>query len=591
MFEQFNLNSDPSNLINGILVDNSGLTVVPESIDYQGIDGQASFYDGSLTQLGIDAGVLFTSGTGNPSTENTDTAFGTAAGNNTDEELQVVADLAFEGNGGVTDTNSLEFTFTVDDPNVRSLSFDLIFGSDEFPEFSDTEFVDIAAVIVNGRNVGLFNNQDSQPLSIISENIDAGNFRNNNNSEFAFDDNAGESLPIEYDGISSLLRISAPVVQGENTIKFGVADTGDQDFDSGLFIANLTLSSTSTGDSGSGVLVSIPGTNENDEIVGDDGNNFLEGLDGNDILSAGNGVDLIEGGAGDDSLQGGNGQDTIDGGIGADTIEGGADADILTGSLGPDTFLGTLAELNGDVISDFAEDDRLTVVDANFTIDDITITLGSAILDIDINGDGTSDSTITLEGDFSETDFATESELTDDGRVNTIINIAEETIEDSGVILDLRDVTDGEVVSAGFDIERDALFDNTVDFYQVNADGSVNDPTTGNAIAPEDPGYTAAALASRLGLDISGDNAVTVDLSGELTGGRMYAPLIVVNDGFAALEDSNINNDPTIYFAYEAANSDGFAHIRRDSSNQFSFEDLPNGGDLDFNDLIINIDI
>ena len=35
---------------------------------------------------------------------------------------------------------------------------------------------------------------------------------------------------------------------------------------------------------------------------------------------------------------------------------------------------------------------------------------------------------------------------------------------------------------------------------------------------------------------------------------------------------------------------DDFDHIRTTGDNQFRFEDLADGGDFDFNDMIINVD-
>ena len=141
--------------------------------------------------------------------------------------------------------------------------------------------------------------------------------------------------------------------------------------------------------------------------------------------------------------------------------------------------------------------------------------------------------------------------------------------------------------SVTFSVTRDAAFDNTVDFYQVNADGSVVDPDSGATIAPSEAGYTEAALANRLGLNLSAANGETAEFSAQLDGGAFYAPVIVVDGDFAALSDGDSSNDPNVYFTYEAANIDGFDHVVSLSENQFGFEDLFNGGDRDFNDIIV----
>ncbi|MGD1920059.1 MAG: hypothetical protein ACFCAD_14920 [Pleurocapsa sp.] len=75
MFEQYNSTSNSSDLVNAIIVDDSGIEIDFESINFVGADGQTSFYDGSISELGIGSGSLLTSGDGNPPTENTSSNF------------------------------------------------------------------------------------------------------------------------------------------------------------------------------------------------------------------------------------------------------------------------------------------------------------------------------------------------------------------------------------------------------------------------------------------------------------------------------------------------------------------------------------
>ncbi|MDH5553101.1 MAG: choice-of-anchor L domain-containing protein, partial [Nitrosomonas sp.] len=247
-----------------------------------------SFYDGSITSLGIGAGLLLTSGDADPPITNTEDSYGLSlTPSETDADLNATVQAAFTGAGEVQDTTLLEFQFTVDDPALISVKFDLIFGSDEFPEFSDSSFVDIAGVYVNDVNYALFNNEISQPLSILDTNLDAGNFR----------DNAATIIPLEYDGISNLLSIVAPVTAGVNTMKIAIADTGDQIFDSGLFVGNVQAVNFS----GAGLALQTNGTAGNDP--------YVKGNDFNELFDLGDGNDNVEGGLGDDVLNGGNGFD------------------------------------------------------------------------------------------------------------------------------------------------------------------------------------------------------------------------------------------------------------------------------------------
>lgn len=237
----------PANLVNAIILNNTGISLVPGAIDlkygtiydyYSETPGaeksSISFYNGSLP-LNIGAGLLLTSGNGAPPLTNTSSSYGRSFndsslyGSELDPQLQAIANAAFSGAGNIRDASILTFQVQVTDPSVQSVRFDLVFGSDEYPEYADSSFVDIGAVLVNDLNYALFNGQPNQPLSVIKTNLNLGNFIDNQNGV----------LPIEYDGVSKPLTVIAPVQQGLNVIKIGVADTGDQAYDSGLFVANL----------------------------------------------------------------------------------------------------------------------------------------------------------------------------------------------------------------------------------------------------------------------------------------------------------------------------------------------------------------
>ena len=75
-------------------------------------------------------------------------------------------------------------------------------------------------------------------------------------------------------------------------------------------------------------------------------------------------------------------------------------------------------------------------------------------------------------------------------------------------LINLSDVAQDSTVSTVFDVERQAAFNNTVDFYQVSSeDGSVVD-SDGNTIAIGESGYIEAALANRVGLNLATENGV-----------------------------------------------------------------------------------
>lgn len=279
-----------------------------------------SFYDGSIASLGIGAGLLLTSGDADPPVTNTEGGYGQSlTPSETDVDLNTSVQAAFSGAGDVQDATVLEFQFTVGDPSLTSVKFDLIFGSDEFPEFTDSSFVDIAGVYVNGVNYALFNNQANQPLSILGTNQAAGNFR----------DNAATIIPLEYDGISNLLSIVAPVHAGVNNMKIAIADTGDQILDSGLFIGNVKAVNFS----GAGLALQTIGTNGNDP--------FVLGNDFNELFELGDGNDNVQGGLGDDVLNGGNGFDAaiFSGALSDYTLQKTASGQTISGPDGNDVLI------------------------------------------------------------------------------------------------------------------------------------------------------------------------------------------------------------------------------------------------------------
>ncbi len=293
-----------------------------------------NFYDGSLTALGIGKGLLLTSGT-TPETSNTVGWFGQdnlwksltdSMGNvdwntyinnydNGDADINAVVQTVF--NSPSYDATTLEFDFSVADTNATSISFDIVFGSDEFPEWTDL-FVDSAVVMVNGKNYALFNHNPNNPLSVLSQNVASGYFQ----------DNASGLLPIEYDGVSQVLKIVAPIQAGNNHIKIGIADTGDHIYDSGIFLANFSAGNMP----GSGVVVTPSGncTDQSDKLIGSpkseifdlkNGDDTVYAASGDDIVIAGLGNDLVYAGDGNDEIEGGGGNDDIDGGNGVDTVD------------------------------------------------------------------------------------------------------------------------------------------------------------------------------------------------------------------------------------------------------------------------------
>ncbi|HET7714806.1 MAG TPA: choice-of-anchor L domain-containing protein [Bauldia sp.] len=269
----------------------SGISLVAGSVVYQGANNASSTFD-SLSLGGAvisGPGILLTSGDGTPPLFNSSGSYTEGNGEPGDADLTSIVQTAFPGAGETQDATVLSFKVNVA-AGIKTIVFDVVFGSDEYSEWSDSSFVDIAAILVNGQNAAFFSGDKKKPLSILDKNL--GYFQDNeSNGAIAF----------EYDGISNKLTVIAKVHEGVNDIKIAIADTGDTAYDSGIFIANIRGSTSDV----SGILNEIAGTTGNDILKAIKGiDNLLIGDLGLDKLQANTGTDFLQG---DDDPESGTG--------------------------------------------------------------------------------------------------------------------------------------------------------------------------------------------------------------------------------------------------------------------------------------------
>lgn len=173
---------------------------------------------------------------------------------------------------------------------------------------------------------------------------------------------------------------------------------------------------------------------------------------------------------------------------------------------------------------------------------------------------------------------------------------------DDRFLLDLRTVDldgDGEVdEQVGLslsDVRSDGVYENTVGFYTVEDEsGAVFDLETDRLIGPGETGYARAALERRL------ENILlrrhSVDAIKRAAGGQILAPYIISNgtvDEVLAQSrwtERGAEGSPKAYFAFTEANLDGAVHVGG-SANRLWFEDLWGGGDRDFADFAVSVDV
>ena len=138
-------------------------------------------------------------------------------------------------------------------------------------------------------------------------------------------------------------------------------DTGSV-VQSGLKTVSLPIDPTSQAEPGDDV---ISGGSGDDSLFGNAGDDLLRGGRGDDLLKGGRGDDSLLGNAGDDVLRGGRGDDQLKGGQGDDRLIGNAGDDVLRGGRGDDVLKGgrgddrLLGDAGDDVLRGGRGDDDL----------------------------------------------------------------------------------------------------------------------------------------------------------------------------------------------------------------------------------------
>ena len=139
----------------------------------------------------------------------------------------------------------------------------------------------------------------------------------------------------------------------------------------------------------------------------------------------------------------------------------------------------------------------------------------------------------------------------------------------------------------------DAAYNDSIGFYAVeDAIGTIK-LASGTTLKPGDANYAIEAIKSVVLQAGKTDSKTNQDL----VGGKLYAPVVVAQGSLTDFVSKNVNNSSTdpnaihAYFNYLGANPDKLDHFRLLGSNTFGVEDLYGGGDRDFNDVVVNINV
>lgn len=190
------------------------------------------FSNGFAAGLGVDQGIMLSSGFAvnaiGPNSSDGITGF-LSTGPDGDLDLLV--------GGGTQDKCVLEFDFV---PTADQIFIDYVFGSDEYNEYVNSTFNDVFAFFINGVNIALI---PSTTIPVAINNVNNGNPYGtlpNSYPQYYLNNDLNDGGPffdIEADGFTVLFRGEATVTPNQtNRIKIAIADRGDTQLDSWVFI-------------------------------------------------------------------------------------------------------------------------------------------------------------------------------------------------------------------------------------------------------------------------------------------------------------------------------------------------------------------
>jgi hypothetical protein len=197
---------------------------------YSGAKVAAGIFSGGQPVLGIDSGVVLSSGTAaaviGPAQA---AAISTANGTPGDSQLSALIGLP------TYDAAALSFDVV---PSNNTLSMTYVFGSSEYDYWVGSQYNDTMGVFVDGRNCALLPGGLPPSVNGVNLGTNAGYFRNNDPSY------GGGTINTALHGITTVLRCVASVTPGQvNHVKIVVADASDPVLDSDGFVLSHSVSS------------------------------------------------------------------------------------------------------------------------------------------------------------------------------------------------------------------------------------------------------------------------------------------------------------------------------------------------------------
>lgn len=239
--------TDVENYVQNVLL---GSCVTASNISFVGVPGAAGTFNGSGTVLGLNGGVVLTTGSAQyavgPDFANSVGQSNLLGG---DPDLNMLASPFT-----TYDASILEFDFV---PQSDTLRFNYIFGSEEYPEYVNAGYNDVFGFFISGPGIaGPFSGGavnialipgTSTPVAI--DNVNNGYSGTEpatgpcTNCAYYVDNSSGPA--VQYDAYTTVLTAQVVVTPCQTYhIKLAIADAGDGALDSGVFLEEGSFSAS-----------------------------------------------------------------------------------------------------------------------------------------------------------------------------------------------------------------------------------------------------------------------------------------------------------------------------------------------------------
>ena len=233
----------------------NGSCVDVTHVDYIGKARQKTFFEGSQSGLGVNAGILLTTGESSVAVGPNDED-GAAGGYGTDfPNNQTPFSQFLQQTTGTTtsfDWSLLHLTIV---PHIDSIGFQYVFASEEYCEYVGTQFNDAFGFLISGPGINGVQNIAMIPNSAAPVSINNVNYLSNQQyyrtntpldsmhvqcAQPASNDPMSEW--IQYDGLTQILSAHASVIPDSSyEVWIGIADIADGVWDSGIFLSIESL--------------------------------------------------------------------------------------------------------------------------------------------------------------------------------------------------------------------------------------------------------------------------------------------------------------------------------------------------------------